>query len=155
MNGFIHSDSLFEREDERTNDKMLCEKFFESLGEKNNVFKLKKFADSTLYLSGFFASSLNNKLVNQSYYIQVGAVVYSSLSSMVDSEAKAGIYRHISKHFIKYADVLTEVSEKTNIQKSGNVLELFDRYLDTGSKWAERLLIENGIPLSPLKKTSN
>lgn len=158
LNSFVHVDSLFRKnEDGKIESKMLSEQFFESQAwdAATRIQKLKKLAETTLYISGFFASSFNKKLVNQSYYIQIGTMVYANLSSEVETKSKADLYMHLAKHFLKYADLLTEVSQKANIQKSGDVLEIFSRYLDNGSEWAEKLLIQNGIPLATLKKTSN
>jgi hypothetical protein len=158
LNKFLHVDSLFIKdEDGKIESKMLSEQFFElqSLDHLARVQKLRRLAETTLYVSGFFASSLNRKLVNQSYYVQIGAMVYSNLSNTVDKDSNSDLYKHFAEHFINYADVLTEVSHKANIQKSNDVLELFGRYVDTGSKWAEKLLIQNGVEPAPLKKTSN
>ncbi len=158
LNNFVHVDSLFQKnENGVVESKMLSEQFLESqvLNTSIRIQKLKKLAETTLYMSGFFASSLNKKLVNQSYYIQIGTMVYANLSSSVQTKPKAELYMHLANHFLNYADLLTEVSQKANIQKSGDVLELASRYLDNGSEWAEKHLILNGIPLAPLKKTSN
>ncbi len=151
-------DALFDKaEDGKAVSKMLSEQFFESQGldTATKIQKLKKLAETTLYVSGFFASSLNKKLVNQSYYIQIGAMVYANLSTVVEPKPKSNLYAHLANHFLNYADLLTEISQKANIQKSNDVLEMFGRYLDSGSVWAEKLLIQNGVPLAPLKKTSN
>ena len=136
---------------------MLSEQFLESqnLETMEKAQKLKKLAETTLYVSGFFASSLNRKIINQSYYTQVGAMVYANLSAVLAKEDKSDLYMHLANHFVNYADVLTEISQKVNIQKSNDVLELFDRYIDSGSQWAEKQLIQNGVALAPLKKTSN
>jgi hypothetical protein len=158
LTNFVHVDSLFEKsEDGKVVSKMLSEQFFESqnLDTATKIQKLKKLAETTLYVSGFFAASLNRKLINQSYYIQVGAMVYANLSNVVEPKPKSNLYSHVANHFLNYADLLTEVSQKANIQKSNDVLEMFDRYMDSGSAWAEKLLIQNGIAITPLKKTSN
>lgn len=158
LTNFVHVDSLFEKtEDGKVVSKMLSEQFFESqnLDTATKIQKLKKLAETTLYVSGFFAASLNKKLINQSYYIQVGAMVYANLSNVVEPKPKSNLYSHVANHFLNYADLLTEVSQKANIQKSNDVLEMFGRYMDSGSAWAEKLLIQNGIAIAPLKKTSN
>lgn len=158
LNSFVHVDVLFEKNEEgKIESKMLCEKFFESqqLDSAERIQKLKKLAETTLYVSGFFASSLNKKLVSQSYYVQIGSMVYANLSHFFAKESKSDLYRHLSNHFVNYADLLTEVSHKVNIQKSNDVLEIFGRYIDTGSRWAEKHLVQNGVPLAPLKKTQN
>lgn len=159
LHKFLHVDYLFEKdEDGKRDSKMLCEQLFEfqNLDPTIRIQKLKKLAETILYVSGFFASSLNKKLVNQSYYIQIGAMVYENLSTIVDREKKSTLYKHLGEHFLNYADVLTEVSQKANIQKSNDVLEIFGRYVDTGSAWAEKLLIRNGISaVLPVKKITN
>lgn len=158
LNSFVHVDSLFEKNEEgKMESKMLSEQFFESQHLENieKAQKLKKLAETTLYVSGFFASSLNRKIVNQSYYAQIGAMVYANLSTVLAKESKSDLYMHLANHFVNYADVLTEISHKVNIQKSNDVLDLFSRYIDSGSQWAEKQLIQNGVAVAPLKKTSN
>jgi hypothetical protein len=154
----LHIDSLFEKNEEgKLTSKMLSEQLFETQTFENSkkILRLKRIAETTLYVSGFFASSLNRKLINQSYYTQVGSMVYANLSSISGFDKQSELYLHLSDHFIDYVDVLTEVSHKANIQKNSDILELFGRYVDVGSKWAEKQLIQSGVPLSPLKKTSN
>jgi hypothetical protein len=158
LHNFLHIDSLFEKNEEgKLTSKMLSEQLFETQTFENSkkILRLKRIAETTLYVSGFFASSLNRKLINQSYYTQVGSMVYANLSSISGFDKQSELYLHLSDHFIDYVDVLTEVSHKANIQKNSDILELFGRYVDVGSKWAEKQLIQSGVPLSPLKKTSN
>lgn len=158
LNSFMHIDALFIRDESgRVESKMLSEQFFESqvLTHTQKINKLKKLAETTLYVSGFFGASLNRKLVNQSYYIQIGAMVYLNLSTIVDKDKNSELYNHLAHNFVNYSDVLAEVSQRTSIQKNDNILELFDRYLDSGSKWAEKGLIQNGIPLDQIKKNQN
>ena len=155
---FLHINSLFERDENGQHQtKMLSEMYFESqLGNSAlRIQKLKKLADTTLYVSGFFSSSFKRKLIDQSYYIQIGEMVYSCLSGEMDQNHKSVLFDHFSKHFIQYSDLLTEVSQRVNIQKKADILELFDRYIDTGSKWAEGQLIENGVFSQSLKKITN
>lgn len=159
LEDFLHINSLFEQDENgQTQSKMLLEIYFESQLENSALRKqkLKKLADTTLYVSGFFSSSFKRKLIDQSYYVQIGEMVYSCLSGEIGQDHnKSLLFDHFSKHFIQYSDVLTEVSQMVNIQKKADILELFDRYIDTGSKWAEDQLIENGVFSQNLKKTTN
>lgn len=158
LKSFLKTDSLYTKnENGKYESKMLAELFLSSQVEDKilKTSKLKQLGETTLYVSGFFASSFKKKLVNQSYYIQVGEMVYSSLSSLTEDNKTQGIYRHFSNRFTDYVDILTEISHRVNIQKSGDILEIFDRYVDTGSKWAEKVLLDQGVYSYPLKKTSN
>lgn len=156
---FLPTENLFFKDEngQPASNKMLAELWLESQKEETNsrIIKLKRLADTSLYVSGFFASSLKRRLVNQSYYIQIGEMAFSSLAKSVNAKEFSDIYRHFSKCFPGYVEVLTEISHKVNIQKSGDLLEAFDRYIDSGSEWAKKQLMEEGVFTYPLKKTSN
>lgn len=156
---FLPTDNLFFK-DENGNpsqSKMLAELWLETQNEEPNsrIIKLKRLAETSLYVSGFFASSLKRRLVSQSYYIQIGEMAYSALAKSNSTKDFSDIYGHFSKCFSGYVEVLTEVSHKVHIQKSGDLLEAFDRYIDSGSEWAKKQLIEEGVFSYHLKKTSN
>lgn len=153
---FLHTDKLFGIE--KGPSKMLAEQWLESQNYDLNakIIRLKRLGDTSLYVAGFFASSFKRKLINQSYYIQIGEMSFLSLSKIVGEPEFEDVYGHFSSHFTSYVDILTEVSQKVNIQKTGDLLELFERYIDSGSEWAEKQLIAEGmVPSYPLKKQTN
>jgi hypothetical protein len=112
------------------------------------VRQLKDVGDTSLYVSGFFADSLQRKLVDVDYYIQMGGAAYSALArffrsnphSMVFSE----VYDELGHKFPRFVDVFAEVAEET---MSGNLglVQLYERWLRTGSEWMERKLRAQGV----------
>jgi hypothetical protein len=42
-------------------------------------------------------------------------------------------------------DVLAEISETTSVTSSQSVVQLYERWLRTGSEWMERRLREHGV----------
>lgn len=106
---------------------------------------LKKLGDRSLYMSGFFGDSLQRKLVDVDYYVNMGGVAYATLASCVREDTSARIYETISKRFIEFVDVLTYISHSSFIKSNESVLRLYDRYLTTGSELAREKLHEMGV----------
>lgn len=106
---------------------------------------LKKLGDRSLYISGFFADSLNRKLVDLDYYADMGGAAYRDLADITADETLSRVYRLFSRQFISYVDVLTYISQKSLIQSNEDILRLYDRYLKTGSELAREKLTEMGV----------
>ena len=116
---------------------------------------LKKLADRSLYISGFFGDSLQRKIVDVDYYADMGGAAYRDLSEETEDELLAQVYRSLSVRFIDYVDVLTYISQNTLVQSNQSLLRLYDRYLKTGSELAREKLVEMGsvtLPLDQVKK---
>ena len=113
---------------------------------------LKKCADRSLYISGFFGDSLNRKLVDIDYYADVGGSAYSTLASTAQDDLMVQTYHHLSLRFLDYVEVLTYISEKSFIKADQNILRLYDRYLKTGSELAKEKLMELGV-MAPTVET--
>lgn len=106
---------------------------------------LKKLADRSLYLSGFFSDSLQRKIVDVDYYVNIGGNAYRQLAAYTKEDTTAHVYTTFSKNFVDYVDVLTYVSQKSMITTDQNILRLYDRYLRTGSSIAREKLVEFGL----------
>jgi len=110
---------------------------------------LRAMGDSALFVSGFFADSLNRKLVDLAYYRAMGGQAYAWLSR-VESPLDFGVFSELAERFTEFADVLAEVSEASRLGNSRSVLALYERWLQTGSRRAAALLAERGItPVPP------
>ncbi len=106
-------------------------------------------ADRSLYLTGFFADSLQRKIVDIDYYAEIGSAAYSALSAWSRQETIASVFEVFSKRFLEYVEVLNYISEKSQVQSDQNVLRLYDRYLRTGSELAREKLTELGVVTLP------
>ncbi|MGZ3692430.1 MAG: hypothetical protein ACXVAX_13060, partial [Pseudobdellovibrio sp.] len=106
-------------------------------------------ADRALYLTGFFGDSLQRKIVDMDYYIEIGSAAYSNLHAWTREDSLAGVYKTFSNRFADYVEVLSYISEKSQVQADQNVLRLYDRYLRTGSDLAREKLNELGVLTVP------
>lgn len=113
--------------------------------QKVKVELLKKLGDRSLYMSGFFGDSLQRKIVDVDYYVNMGGVAYATLATCVREDTTAKVYSTISRRFIDFVDVLTYISHSSLIKSNESVLRLYDRYMTTGSELAREKLTEMGV----------
>ena len=97
-----------------------------------------------MFISGFFADSLNRGLVDIDYYIQLGERAYGSLARCGD-DAFGEVFDELSSKFPAVVDVLTEVSEQSALASNSDVLRLYEKWLRTGSRRSGDLLVARGI----------
>ena len=110
----------------------------------NQRIALKQVADNSLFLSGFFADSLQRRLVDIDYYVSVGGSAYSALSR-TESDTFALVFGELAEKFTAFVDVLAEVSERSSCTTNQDLLRLYERWLRTGSRRSGRLLVERGV----------
>jgi hypothetical protein len=113
--------------------------------------QLKDVGDTSLYLTGFFGQALERKVVGPSidYYIQVGGVAYGELARYFrlyrEAREFVDIYEELGNKFTQFVDVLAEISEQTSVSSPASVVQLYERWLRTGSDWMERRLRQHGV----------
>jgi hypothetical protein len=113
---------------------------------------LRTLGDSALFVSGFFADSLQGKLVDAGYYKALGGQAYARLSQEDGwLEYDCGVFGELAQRFAEFADVLAEVSENSRLGNGNrSILQLYERWIQTGSRRAASLLAERGItPVAP------
>jgi hypothetical protein len=108
---------------------------------------LRDVGDTSLYMSGFFAESLSRRLVDVDYYISLGGSAYGQLARAYERrQPSAGeVFDQLGHHFGAYVEVLAEVSQTTSMSSPSGVVQLYERWLKTGSEWAERQLRKSGV----------
>jgi hypothetical protein len=114
---------------------------------------LREIGDISLFISGFFADSLNRKLIDVDYYISIGGCAYNALSR-VETDTFSPVFAELGEKFVDFVDVLGEVSERTSCASNADLLRLYEKWLRTGSRRSGQLLVERGVvPNSTLKTT--
>jgi len=110
---------------------------------------MKILADRSLYLAGFFGDSLQKKIVDIDYYSDIGSVAYSNLATWTKDDHLSQVYKTFSKRFLDFVDVLSYISDKSQVQSDHNVLRLYEKYIRTGSEVAREKLSQMGIVTIP------
>lgn len=106
---------------------------------------LKGMGDRALYISGFFGDSLQRKIVDIDYYMEMGASAYASLSKEIEEDTFAKLYHEIAHKFNLFVDAFHLMSRKTIQHDSENIMRLMEVYSLTGSGVAQDILVEKGI----------
>jgi len=132
--------------DERTDDTALAVRLAQALdsGGVRQRATLKQIGDVALFVSGFFADSLNRKLVDVDYYASIGGRAYNLLSR-VETDTFSPVFAELGEKFVGFVDVLSEVSERTSCASNSDLLRLYEKWLKTGSRRSGQLLVERGV----------
>lgn len=161
LNQFMTTDKLYARGPEgQAKEEPLAIMIKEALEEpganaRNALFR--HIGDFSLYTAGFFQASLNRKLVDVDYYIDMGGTAYQYISSRMssgnpDATLKA-VYQELAEKFGLLVDVLAEVSDKTCQRTEKDLLRVYEVWMKTRSERAARVLHEAGILPNPTVKT--
>lgn len=146
---FLNRETLFPADDqtEKPQSRTMAERWFEAVGAEPALRpeKLRRLADSTLYISGFFGDSLKRKLVDVDYYAEIGGSAYAHLAHSAEEDMMARLYSEYAQRFLEFVDVLTYLSQKSLVQSNGDLLRLYERYVTTGSTLARDQLVEKGL----------
>ena len=109
------------------------------------VRHLREVGDTSLYVSGFFSESLERKLVDVGYYIQLGGSAYAELARLHRTREPFGeVWSELGAKFPRFVEVLNEISESTAMSNA-SVVQLYERWLKTGSAWIARRLRARGV----------
>ncbi len=153
------SENAFEAEAEGITSKPLAfiyKDAVEATSNKERNAHLRKLGDTALFTSGFFAGSLQRSAVGLDYYISMGGNAYGSLADKIPrtipDKNLAEIFNDLAEHFMAYVDVLTEVSESSDLVDDRDILSLYESWLDTGSDYARKRLNDSGILTFPINK---
>ena len=106
--------------------------------------RLRRLGDFSLFMSGFFADSLRRRTIDVDYYVSMGEYAYGSLSRH-DEEAFSDVFGELARKFVGFMDVLADVSERTAVASSGDLLRLYEKWLRTGSTRDGQKLVDRGI----------
>lgn len=159
---YMVSEELFSRDDSGAlQQRPLAFLLKDALEEQGaaRVQLLRKLGDTSLFVSGFFAESLDKKSPSVDYYIAMGERAYDAVGGAVARTSKSrkpGVFEELSRKFTQLVDVLNEVSERTRVCTDRGLVRLYDRFLRTGSTRLQGLLREQGValPFAPTRGLS-
>ena len=108
----------------------------------------KKLGDLSLYVAGYFYSSLQNKTVGPKYYISMGSSAYSKISSIMEIRHQekhfTEMYSKLSAEFTQLVKVITRVSKELPIE-SNNLLRIYEKWCTTQSQTLKAFLMNEGV----------
>ena len=142
LSSFVHTEQAYD------NEESLALNYLNSTVELSAAEKmrlLKQVGDQSLYWSGFFAESLKNKLVDIDYYLTMGGSAYLSLTSLVRDDSFASLFSELSSKFPDLVSVLSIMSATKDTPSNGDVLKLYERWLNTGHRHLYERLVDLGL----------
>ena len=112
--------------------------------------KLKRVADTALFITGMFVDSLERSLVGPEYYAALGRNAYARLSAQSSRGALATLFEELAGRFPEFVRVLTEISAQELFRREQDTLRLYKRWLHTRGRREADLLVRRGIiPFAP------
>ena len=154
----VHLLNQFMLSDRLTNEPLvyLVKEAFEATEPEIQSKLFTQIGDVSLYTAGFFQDSLNRKLVDVDYYIDMGGNAYRHAAVRVQEPARKNIYEELAFKFGSFVEVLAQVGDVAFKKTEQDILRLYELWIKTGSERAAKLLQESGIiPNSNMKKTGS
>ena len=140
---YVRLDVRADRDEHREPLAIRLGRALESGGSEQRM-RLRSIGDFSLFMSGFFSDSLRRRMVDVDYYKSMGEYAYGSLSRH-DEDAFAEVFRELARKFVGFMDVLADISERTALASTPDVLRLYEKWLRTGSERDGQRLIERGV----------
>ena len=110
---------------------------------------LREIGDTSLYVSGFWADSLADKLVDVDYYIELGGSAYGELARGGPGwtgDPFGAVFGELAANFVRFVEVLALVSRRTAHPTSNeDVLRLYRTWQRTKSPSAAARLAALGV----------
>ena len=123
---------------------------------QQRMHTLKEVGDTSLYVAGFFAESLNRSLVDVDYYVGLGQQAYTQLARSLGPRKSIGeVYEELAAKFPRFVDVLAAVRKRVTIAElnaSSDIGRLYEIWLRTRDEWVEKKLKQAGLLVDPGSK---
>lgn len=114
-------------------------------GSKRSLAGLRFVGDLALLLVGFFADGLRRDMAGANCYVQLGGSAYGVLARSIPAPGAAGLFNELATKFVRFADVLSEVSETCSLTEASDLLRLYERWMQTRSSRSAKQLRDQGI----------
>jgi hypothetical protein len=111
--------------------------------------QLREIGDTSLYVSGFWAESLADKLVDVDYYIDLGGTAYGELARGGTGWTRdpfGEVFGELAANFARFVEVLMVISGRTTqVANNQDVVRLYERWQRTKSRWVAARLAALGV----------
>src|SRR5690606_6956095 len=117
LDQYGESVKYFETNEGKVREKVLGVKLLEAchLPRSKQARELRDIGDTALFLCGFFSDSLNTKIIDTSYYQQVGRSAYQRLNHLIpDAYEIPSFFDQLSRSFSSVTMLMNIVAEKMN-----------------------------------------
>ena len=104
--------------------------------------------DLALFLTGFFADSLEGRHVSPAYYQQLGRTAYAQAADCAQPSS-APVFAELADNFAPFTGVLHEVSERCTMLDTSHLMRLYERYEAHGNARDAERLGKHGLSVVP------
>lgn len=116
MENFSVTGKLFEIDEGKVKEKVLGLKILEA-SHKNSLEKkriLKDVGDTALLVCGYFSSSINKKILDSNYYVQLGRMAYGQLNNLAPELLNVPSFYHMMATSFENLTTLIALIAKSN-----------------------------------------
>jgi hypothetical protein len=117
--------------------------------------RLRQLGDAALFLSGFFPDSFERRGLDPTYAATMGGRAYHLAGSQDRDGARRLVLSELAQRFVEFVRVLDEVRERTALSSDGEVLQLYERWLRSGSPAVARRLARRGVNASRARRSGS
>src|SRR6187401_970266 len=93
---------------------------------------LRRIGDTSLYVSGFWSDSLEGRLVDVDYYIEMGGTAYGELArgdSMSTGDPLGDVFGELAGNFVRFVGALALISRRVAAPTSDrDILRLYRQW---------------------------
>lgn len=118
MDRFGESLQYFEQNEQgKFREKTLGKKLLEAsqMSDSSRRSTLKDIGDTALLLCGYFSDSLNKKIVDTTYYHDIGRIAYQRLDHIIPEAYEVpSFFRQLSKSFEALTEIMSVVSRQNS-----------------------------------------
>lgn len=145
LDKFALSQDFFDVTDGKVREKILGTKLLEAMQmpreEQKQVYK--EVADMSLMVCGYFSESVNKKIVDTSYYAQLGKMAYLHLNNMIPSFLDIPCFYGMVSTCFESTTTLMSIMARKNY--SGEEDHLIFKKILKDEKVSEQEMLLNGI----------
>jgi len=151
LSHYIVSENLFpQNADGKIESEALAMRLSEALQEESIEARralYRQLGDFSLYIAGFFSDSLQRKLVDIDYYIDMGGAAYLEVARIPRKSNDQELFEELAGKFPTLVGVLSHVSDESNIhaEDDRSLLRVYELWEKTGNQRLAKHLAKAGI----------